>query len=156
MSRVGDDLAMREAVADDVPAIVALLADDMLGSQRDDPSLPLNEAYYAAFDAIAADANNAIWLAERDGLVVGCFQLTFLPGLSRKGQWRAQIEAVRVAASVRGQGYGDQMMRHAIALAKARGCKLMQLTTNKSRADAHRFYARLGFVASHEGMKLAL
>ncbi|MEM6848040.1 MAG: GNAT family N-acetyltransferase [Pseudomonadota bacterium] len=148
--------AMREAEREDVAAIVALLAADALGSQREVPTDPLQPAYLAAFDAIAADPNNGLWVAVSDGTIIGCYQLTFLPGFSRLGSWRAQIEGVRVAASARGKGVGELMVRHAIALAKGRGCKLMQLTTDKRRIDAHRFYGRLGFGATHEGMKLTL
>ncbi len=148
--------AIRGAKREDVAAIVALLAADSLGAQREVPSDPLQPAYLAAFDAIAADPNNGLWVAVADGVVIGCYQLTFLPGLSRLGSWRAQIEGVRVAASARGNGIGELMVRHAIALAQERGCKLMQFTTDKRRTDAHRFYERLGFGATHEGMKLAL
>ncbi len=95
-------------------------------------------------------------MAEQDGQIVGTMQLSFLPGLARRGALRAQIEAVRVAQSQRGSGLGAAMMGWAIEEARRRGCALVQLTTDKSRTDAHRFYARLGFVATHEGMKLAL
>lgn len=147
---------IRRATRQDVPAIVALLADDVLGAQREDASDPLPQSYYDAFDAVEANPDNAIWIAHAGGAVVGCFQLTFLPGLSRKGAWRAQLEAVRVAASARGERLGERMLRFAMDLAAERGCAMMQLTTDKSRRDAHRFYERLGFEATHEGMKLTL
>lgn len=147
------DLTMRAATAADLPAILRLLADDPLGKNRE---TAVEAPYRVAFDAIAADPNQEMIVAEADGAVVGCFQLSFLPGLSRRGAWRAQIESVRIDSSLRGQGAGQAMMEWAIARARDRGCALVQLTTDKQRADAHRFYARLGFVASHEGMKLTL
>ena len=147
------DLTMRAATAADLPAILRLLADDPLGKNRE---TAVEAPYRAAFDAIAADPNQEMIVAEADGAVVGCFQLSFLPGLSRRGAWRAQIESVRIDSSLRGRGAGQAMMEWAIARARDRGCALVQLTTDKQRGNAHRFYARLGFVASHEGMKLAL
>jgi GNAT superfamily N-acetyltransferase len=150
------DIAIRRATAADLPAIVAMLADDPLGATREDPSLPLAPGYLAAFAAIGADPNQFLAVAERDGAVIGTMQLSFLPGLSHKGAWRGQIEAVRVAAPARGSGLGQRMIEWAIAQCRARGCKLVQLTTDKSRKDAHRFYDRLGFRASHEGYKLTL
>jgi GNAT superfamily N-acetyltransferase len=146
----------RAATAEDLPAILAMLIDDELGKLREDPGTPLNPAYLAAFEAITRDPNQLLAVADRDGQVVGCFQLSFLPGLSHRGAWRGQIEGVRIAASERGSGLGKAMMEWAIAQCRARGCRMVQLTTDKRRHDAHRFYARLGFVASHEGMKLEL
>lgn len=145
---------LRPARRDEVARIVAMLADDQLGAKREatDDLSP----YLAAFDAIAADPNNDLLVWDEDGSVAGCLQLTFIPGLSRRGGWRMQVESVRVAREVRGRGVGEKMMAEVIAMAKARGCRTVQLTTDKSRKDAHRFYERLGFVASHEGMKLAL
>lgn len=148
------DLVIRDAGAADVPAIVAMLADDMLG--RDREAAIVDPAYLAAFAAIEADPNNRLLVAVQGSELVGCFQLTFIPGLGRGGAWRAQIESVRVAATYRGHGIGAAMMRWAIEQARERGCVLVQLTTDKRRGDAHRFYRRLGFEASHEGMKLAL
>lgn len=147
------DLMMRTAAAADLPAILRLLADDPLGKTRE---TAVEAPYQAAFAAIAADPNQDVVVAELDGQVVGCFQLGFIPGLSRRGAWRAQIESVRIDSALRGRGAGQAMMEWAIAKARARGCALVQLTTDKRRPDAHRFYARLGFVASHEGMKLEL
>ncbi|HSP25899.1 MAG TPA: GNAT family N-acetyltransferase, partial [Saliniramus sp.] len=117
---------------------------------------PPARCYLDAFDAIARDPNQLLLLAEQDRRVVGCLQLTFIPGLSRQGAWRGQIEGVRIASDQRGAGLGRLMIEHAIAECRARGCSLVQLTTDKSRTDAKRFYEGLGFVASHEGMKLGL
>jgi GNAT superfamily N-acetyltransferase len=149
----------REARDEDLPAILALLGDDPLGKYRE---LALAEraeipaGYKAAFKAIAADPRNLLHVAECGGAVVGCFQLTFIPGLTYQGGERAQIEGVRVSQAMRGRGVGKAMMAYAIAQAKARGCVLVQLTTDKRRKEAHEFYRALGFVASHEGMKLRL
>lgn len=149
-------MLMRAASVDDVPAIVALLVDDELGKLREDLGTPTNPRYLEAFAAIARDPNQLLAVADQDGQVVGCLQLTFIPGLSRLGMWRGQIEAVRVAATQRGSGLGRAMLLWAIEQCRARGCGLVQLTTDKRRTDAHRFYAALGFEASHEGMKLYL
>ena len=149
-------VTFRRAVACDLPAIVALLADDALGSRREDASLPLHADYLAAFAAIERDPNQLMAVAERGGTVLGCLQLSFIPGLSRHGAWRGQIEGVRIAAAERGGGLGRRMFAWAIAECRRRGCGLVQLTTDKARPEARRFYAALGFVASHEGMKLAL
>jgi GNAT superfamily N-acetyltransferase len=150
-------VTLRAARRDDVPALVALIAADQLGATRDgvrdDSDLA---AYLAAFGAIDADPAHILAVAESAGEIVGTMQLSFLPGLARRGALRAQIEAVRVAAGMRGSGLGAAMMAWAIEEARRRGCALVQLTSDKSRDDAHRFYQRLGFVASHEGMKLAL
>jgi CheY-like chemotaxis protein/GNAT superfamily N-acetyltransferase len=143
----------RDARREDVPAIVALLADDVLGSGRE---TDVDAAYLAAFDDIAADARNRLIVAEIDGQVAGTLQLTLLPGLSRHGMLRAQIEAVRVGAGQRGQGLGRAMIEWAIGEARGRGCGLVQLTSDKQRADAIRFYESMGFTASHEGLKLPL
>ncbi len=146
----------RRAEARDLPAIVALLADDPLGAGREAAEGDLDPRYAAAFAAIAADPNQFLAVAEADGRVVGTLQLTFIPGLSRGGMTRGQIEAVRVARDQRSGGLGQAMFEWAIRTCRERGCGLVQLTTDKSRADAHRFYDRLGFVASHEGYKLNL
>jgi ribosomal protein S18 acetylase RimI-like enzyme len=147
------DLQLRRARRGDLPAIVALLPDDMLGAAREAPG---DAGYERAFDAIEADANQYLLVGERGSDVVAFLQIAFIPGLGRRGAWRAQIESVRVAASLRGGGIGTELVRHAIALARQRGCRFVQLTTDKRRQEAHRFYARLGFDASHDGMKLAL
>ena len=131
-----------------------MLADDMLGAARE--TGVVDPAYLEAFRAIQAEPNCRELVAVLDGAVVGCFQLNFLPGLGRRGAWRAQIEAVRVAQGQRGRGVGAVMMAWAIERARERGCAMIQLTTDKRRLDAHRFYRRLGFEATHEGMKLPL
>lgn len=148
-------LAFRRASRADLPAIIALLADDVLGQGREDAADPPNPAYVAAFTAIDADPNQYLAVVEDGGRVVGCLQLSFIPGLSRLGLWRGQIESVRIAADQRGGGLGQRMFEWAIAECRARGCGLVQLTTDKERPDALRFYERLGFVASHQGMKLS-
>jgi len=144
---------IRRATAEDVPAIVDLLADDELGKTREAPGDP---CYAEAFAAIAADANQFLAVVDDGGEVVGCLQLSFVPGLSLKGMWRGQIESVRIAASRRGQGLGHGMIDWAIGECRRRGCGLVQLTMNKTRKDSHRFYESLGFVATHEGFKLTL
>jgi GNAT superfamily N-acetyltransferase len=150
-------VTLRRARREDVPAIVALIAADQLGATRDGVRDKADLAdYLSAFQAIDADPAHILAVAESGGQLVGTMQLSFLPGLARRGSLRAQIEAVRVAAGTRGSGLGAAMMAWAIEEARRRGCALVQLTSDKSRADAHRFYQRLGFVASHEGMKLAL
>jgi ribosomal protein S18 acetylase RimI-like enzyme len=133
-----------------------MLADDALGAAREDARLPLARGYRDAFAAIAADPNQLLAVAEEDGAVVGTLQLTFIPGLSYQGAWRGQIEAVRIAAGRRGQGLGERMIRWAVAECRARGCRMVQLTTSMSRTGAHRFYERLGFRRSHFGYKLDL
>lgn len=150
------ELRIREAVPEDLPGIVALLWDDETARHREDPSEPLDPRYLAAFAAIDADPNQHLIAAERDGRVIGTMQLSFLPGLSFRGSWRAQIEAVRIATDLRGRKLGEQMIVWAVEQARARDCKLVQLTSTATRTAAHRFYARLGFVQSHVGMKLHL
>lgn len=149
-------MKLRLARREEIPAIVAMLADDGIGKSREDASDPLPQSYYDAFDEMAKDPNNRLLVAQQNGEIVSTLQITFIRGLSRRGAKRAQIEAVRVAASHRGKGLGREIFLAAIALARKEGCSLVQLTTDKKRADAHRFYENLGFVASHEGMKLAL
>ena len=150
------NLVFRVAERGDLPAIVRLLADDGLGKNRECPADPLPRAYGEAFDRMAAQPGNIYLLAEIGGTVVGCLQLTVIHGLSRSGMSRAQIEGVRVAGSHRGKGVGEALFREAIDRARAAGCGLVQLTTDKARPDALRFYEKLGFTASHEGMKLNL
>jgi ribosomal protein S18 acetylase RimI-like enzyme len=150
------DLAFRSATRDDLPAIIAMIADDQLGQARDDARLPLDQRYVDAFAALERDPNQLLVAVEQAGKLIGCFQITFIPGISRRGAWRGQIESVRVARAKRGAGIGTAMFEWAIAECRRRGCNLVQLYTDKSRTDAHRFYERLGFKASHEGMKLAL
>ncbi|GLZ58237.1 GNAT family N-acetyltransferase [Micromonospora sp. NBRC 107095] len=148
------DLIYREAVRADLPAVIALLADDVLGKARD--FTEVDEAYERAFAAIDADPRNQLIVAEQGGDLVGCLQITYIPGLGRHGSERSLIESVRVRSDRRGQGLGRDLMTWAIDQARQRGCALVQLTTDKTRTDAHRFYLSLGFVSSHEGMKLAL
>jgi len=145
---------LREADRADLPALVSLLADDVLGKARDFPTI--DAAYERAFAAIQADPRNCVMVADDAGEVVACMQITYIPGLGRHGAERCLIEAVRVRSDRRGQGIGSQLTTWAIEQARDRGCGLVQLTSDKSRTDAHRFYARHGFVASHEGMKLVL
>jgi GNAT superfamily N-acetyltransferase len=146
------DPMFRTATRDDVPAIVALLADDVIGAGHEGET----DAYWTAFAEIAADPRNHLIVADVDGEVAGTLQLTYIPGLSRMGAERAQIEAVRVAATHRGRGLGRQMINWALGQARARGCGLVQLTSDKRRAEAIRFYESLGFERTHEGMKLPL
>ncbi len=148
------DVSFRRATAGDLSAIVALLADDDLGATRESPD-DLGP-YERTFAVIDADDSELLVVAERDGTVVGTLQLSFLPGLSRRGAVRAQIEGVRIARGARGLGLGETMMRWAVEKARARGCAVVQLTSDKSRPDAHRFYERLGFTATHDGFKLTL
>ncbi|WP_079582862.1 GNAT family N-acetyltransferase [Paenarthrobacter nicotinovorans] len=150
----GGTFSLRRARRGDLPRILALLADDQLGAVRESADDPA--PYERAFDAIDADPAHLLVVGELNGEVVATFQVSYIPGLSRKGSWRSQIEAVRVSGVLRGQGVGALMIQWAIDQARERGCSLVQLTTDKSRVAAHRFYERLGFVASHEGMKLKL
>lgn len=146
----------RRATAADLPAIVGLLADDVLGSSREDGTQPPAPAYQAAFAAIDRDPNQLLVVAEVDARVAGCLQLSFIPGLAHQGAWRGQIEAVRIASHLRGSGVGRAMFEWAIEQCRGRGCAMVQLTTDKRRDDARRFYQSLGFTATHEGMKLRL
>lgn len=148
------DLTIRRATVDDVPEIVAMLADDVLGATRETPDdlAP----YLAAFAVIDADPHQKLVVAERAGRVVGTLQLTILPGLSRRASTRALIEAVRVSSDERGSGLGRQLLTWAVEEARRSGCALVQLTSDKARTDAHRFYERLGFQPTHVGFKLML
>ena len=147
-------MGLREARRDEVRQIVEMLIDDRLGKGRE--SLDDLTPYLKAFDAIAADPFNTQYVWEENGEIVACLQLTVIPGLSQKGAWRAQIESVRVKASTRGTGVGHKLMQAIEVIARERGCDQMQLTTNKVRTDAHRFYEALGFEKTHEGMKKKL
>jgi len=149
-------IRFRRAASADLPAIVDLLADDDIGATREVPGTPLDGRYLSAFAAIDKDPNQFLVVAEQEWDIVGCLQLTFIPGLSRTGMWRGQIESVRSARSVRGEGLGRKMFEWAIEKCRDRGCGLLQLTIDKGRPDAMRFYEALGFEASHEGMKLKL
>jgi len=145
---------IRPATRDDVPAVVAMLADDPLGAARED--LGDLATYDAAYDRVAADPAQHLVVAERDGTVVGTLQLSVIPGLSRRGATRSIIEGVRVARAERGSGLGTELVTWAVEESRRLGCTLVQLTSDASRVDARRFYERLGFVASHVGFKLAL
>jgi GNAT superfamily N-acetyltransferase len=146
----------RRATVVDLPAIVRMLADDELGSQRENDQQPLQESYLRAFEQINRDPNYQLLVVEQEGEVIGTLQLIFLPSISSQGGLRAQVEAVRVDKRFQNQKIGSQLMEHAIQIAKARGAHVMQLTTHNTRKDAHRFYERLGFKSSHVGMKLKL
>lgn len=143
----------REAVRDDVPAIVTMLADDVLGQGRESDDVA---PYYAAFEAMQTEGGNQLIVGEIGGLVVATYQLTMISGLSLKASRRAQVESVRVAADQRGAGLGAALMQDAEARARAGGCALIQLTSNRARERAHGFYAGLGYVASHVGFKKSL
>lgn len=156
MSDAPADIEIRRARRADLPAIIAMLADDPLGATREVVTDPPHAAYGAAFEMINIDPNQLLIVADRAGTVVGCLQITFIPGLSRLGQWRGQIESVRVAAEGRGAGIGRLLLEWSIRECRRRQCGLVQLTSDKSRTDALRFYEQLGFVASHEGLKLSL
>lgn len=149
-------IGFRVATIADLPSIVRLLADDDLGSQREQNADPLPETYYSAFEAINKDQNHELIVAERSGEVIGTLHLMFLPSISFQGGLRAQIESVRVDTRFQSRGIGSEMMKWTIEHAKARGAHIVQLMTHKSRADAHRFYERLGFKGTHLGMKLSL
>ena len=148
------DLAIRPATIDDIPAIVAMLADDPLGAQRESPDdlAP----YLTAMERLRADPHQHLVVAVREGRVVGTLQLTIIPGLSRRGATRSVIEGVRIHADERGGGLGSRLIEWAIDTSRREGCQLVQLTSDYTRTDAHRFYERLGFTASHVGFKLAL
>jgi GNAT superfamily N-acetyltransferase len=149
-----NDLVIRRATASDVATIVAMIADDQLGATREstDDLTP----YLAAFEQIDTDPNQLLIVAERNDEVIGTLQLTIIPGLSRRGSTRGLIEAVRVAASARGAGLGSRLIQWAVEESRTRGCALVQLTSDKTRTDAHRFYTNLGFENTHEGFKLKL
>ncbi len=148
------DFTIRRASAEDVPAIVALLADDEIGASRETPDD--RSPYEESFAAISADPNQLLVVGELGGQIVATMQLTFIPGLSRRGTWRTQIEGVRVATTARGQGLGKALIQWAIDRARSRGCALVQLTSDVRRQSAHRFYEQLGFVPSHVGFKLEI
>jgi GNAT superfamily N-acetyltransferase len=149
-----DEPSIRRASPGDIPAIVRLLADDHLGADREDLSIP--DSYQRALEAVDAQPGNGVYVMELDGRVVGTMQLVVIPGLSHQGATRMEIEAVRVDSSLRSKGLGEKLIRWAIEHARANGCSMVQLTSHKSCEGAHRFYARLGFANSHEGFKLQL
>lgn len=150
------ELEFRAANQKDLVGLVSLLISDPLGRSREDSSTPLNTQYVSTFAAIDKDPNNEIIVVELRGQLVGMFQITFIPYLTHIGSWRCAVEGVRVHENFRGRGYGEKIFEYIIALAKEKGCKMIQLTSDKQRPDAIRFYKKLGFKASHEGFKLAL
>jgi len=148
-------ITIRRARRDDVGAIVAMLADDVLGRAREELDDPLPPAYVQAFDRLDTDPNIQLVVAQDDdGAAIGCLQLCILPGLSSQGASRGLIEDVRVASHCRSRGIGEQLVQWAIAEARARGCRLVELLTHHTRVDAQRFYERLGFQRSHVGMTI--
>ncbi|CAL9274974.1 MULTISPECIES: GNAT family N-acetyltransferase [Streptomyces] len=148
------DLEIRPLTENDLPAVVAMLADDPLGAQRESPD-DLSP-YLAALERLSGDPNQHLVVAVRGSRVVGTLQLTIVPGLSRRGAVRSIIEGVRIHADERGSGLGTQLIEWAVDESRRQGCHLVQLTSDKTRSDAHRFYERLGFSASHTGFKLQL
>ena len=149
-----DPISIRRARRDDVAVIVAMLADDRLGSARERLEDPLPPSYFAAFEALDRDPNIQLVVAEEGGRVVGCLQLCVLPGLSSQGASRGLLEDVRVASDRRSRGIGEQLVRWAVVQSRAKGCKLVELLTHHTRVDAQRFYERLGFQRSHVGMTI--
>jgi ribosomal protein S18 acetylase RimI-like enzyme len=147
-------ITVRRARRDDVEAIVAMLADDPLGAARERIEDPLSAVYFRAFDLLDRDPNIQLVVAEEEGVVVGCLQLCILPGLSSQGASRGLIEDVRVASHRRSRRVGEQLVRWAVAEARTKGCKLLELLTHHTRTDAQRFYERLGFHRSHIGMTM--
>lgn len=150
------EIIVRPARQEDIRPIVELIADDEISALREDLADPLPDAYLRAFEAITTDPRSELLVAEHGGEVLATLQITFLPGLSRRGSERAQIEAVRVARNTRGMGLGTHLLTEAIDRAKARGCGLVQLTSDARRHDAQRFYRQLGFAETHVGMRLVL
>ena len=148
-------VTIRRARRDDVGSIIAMLADDRLGGQRERLENPLPQVYFDAFERVARDPNIQLVVAEDgEGAVVGCLQLCILPGLSSQGASRGLIEDVRVASHCRSRGIGERLVQWAVVEARAKGCKLVELLTHHTRVDAQRFYERLGFARSLVGMTL--
>ena len=147
------EISFRRAARADLPAIVALLADDSVNGHRERPGEPLQPGYLEAFEAIDADPNNLLVVGEIDDAPVATAQITFIPNLTQQGGMRAVVEGVRVSSNARSQGIGEKLMAYMTALARERGCVSVQLTTSKARVDAHRFYDRIGFAHSHLGFK---
>ena len=150
------ELEFREAIRADVPRLVEMLADDPLGARRERNENPLPETYFNTFEAINADPNHVLIVAESGGDIAGFLQVSFIPYLTYQGGWRALIEGVRVVKELRSAGVGRALIEHAIERARAKNCHVVQLTTDKKRPEALAFYKKLGFRASHEGMKLHL
>lgn len=153
---MADDYLFRQAREEDLASLIEMLADDELGRRREMPGAPLAHSYVEAFRAVDGDPNNELVVCETGGELVGMLQITYIPYLTYVGSWRALIEGVRVASSHRGQGVGGRLFEWTIQRARARNCLIVQLTTDKQRPDAIQFYEKLGFKASHEGMKLWL
>ncbi|MBI4920342.1 MAG: GNAT family N-acetyltransferase [Devosia nanyangense] len=149
-------LTFRSATPADLPFIIALIVEDSVVDTGDDPANAMHRDYTNALAAIDADPNQEMLVAELAGEPVGCFQLTYIPGLMRRGMWRGLVEVVHIRADKRNLGLGTRMMEEAVARCRAHNCSMVQLTSNKKRLDAHRFYERLGFLKSHEGFKLYL
>ena len=149
-------ITYRDADEADLPAIVALLADDVLGAAREDPSLPLNARYLDTFRAMQATPYQRLVVADEDGRIIGTMQLLVIPGLSAKGSWHGQIEAVRIASDLRGRGAGEAFVRWAVEQCRAAGCATVQLLSHRTRTAAHRFWERAGFEQSHLGFKMTL
>jgi len=149
-------LTFREAVEKDLPFMVEMLADDELGSQREDTSNPLNPSYLSAFKSIVADPNNELIVVEKEGNIIGMLQLTFIPYLTHKGSWRCLVEGVRIQKNFRGEGIGTRVFEWVIQYARGKGVSILQLTSDKQRPDSIRFYEDLGFKSTHEGLKLKL
>jgi len=151
-----EEVKFRIATESDLASIVEMLADDVLGSKRERYEKPLPDSYIKAFNAITSDPNNELIVACYGNEIIGVQQITFIPYITHQGGWRATIEGVRTSSSQRGKGVGTELIRWAIQRAKERGCHLIQLTTDKKRDNALRFYEHLGFNASHEGLKMHL
>ena len=151
-----NDLIARKMQKADLGVVVSLLADDELGRSREDKADVVDTDYFRAFEHINSDVNQYAAIFEINGETIGCLQITFIPGLSRRGSLRGQIEGVRVSRAFRGKGYGAKMIDWAITKCRDRGCRMVQLTSDKTRENAIQFYERLGFVRSHEGFKLTL
>ena len=150
------NLTYRHASESDIPVLIKMLSDDSLGKLREDASTPVNPCYLKAIRHIQNDPNNELTVVESDGAIVGMLQLTFIPYLTYQGSWRCLIEGVRIKESFRGKGLGTQVFQWAIERARERKCHIVQLTSDKQRTDAIRFYENLGFNASHEGFKLKI
>ncbi len=149
-------LDFREAHLEDIPSLVKMLSDDDLGELREDPSTPTNQRYLKAFFSIEKDPNNELTVVESSGEIIGMMQLTYIPYLTYIGSWRCLVEGVRINSKFRGRGLGTRLLRWAIARAKDKHCTIVQLTSDKQRPDALRFYEDLGFNATHEGFKLKI
>ena len=149
-------LKFRQATVIDIEALVRLLGEDALGAKREDLAVPLNQRYTDTFQQIRKDPNNELIVVELDGELVGMLQLTFIPYLTHTGSWRCLIEGVRIAANHRGKGLGAEFFNWAISRAREKEGSIVQLTSDKQRLGAIRFYESLGFNATHEGFKLKI